>query len=458
MMTVAETKSRTELIAAVDDLARFAAELSFDSLPESVRDRLHLMLVDLLGVTVAGARTQDMSALFSAWNSPAGDAPILGTTLTTTPETAAFLSAVSACMLELDEGNKHAKGHPAVHVVYCAMAALQESERTVSGKEFLTAVAAGYEIAARFGRALTRHPQWHTHGHWGAAGAACAAALINRGTPDEIAAAIDSSAGLMTVAPWLIVLEGDFTRNLWAASANTAGLHAARLAKSGLVGNTGALNSTLGTLIGSLEPRLLVEGLGDQWLMTQGYGKLHSSCSYTHAAVDLVQSLKQQHPLAAADIAVVRVATHSLAEPLFGRGAHNRLSAMFSFPFVVAAAILNDRLDAAAMDPNSATFAEVLALSDRVQMEVRADFDALLPTERWARVDIEFTDGTSVGAAQPNPRGDVDYFPLGTDDIEKKLTSLIGRESADIVEVVVRELFQSDDAEQTLAALSRTMT
>lgn len=449
---------RTALIEAVDDLAQFAANLRFDRLPESVRNRLQLMLVDLLGVTVAGARTRDMSALHSAWNPPTGNASILGTTRTTTPETAAFLNAVAACMLELDEGNKHAKGHPAVHVVYCAMAAVQESDRTVSGEEFLTAVAAGYEVAARFGRALARHPQFHTHGHWGATGAACAAALINRGKPAEIAAAIDSSAGLMTVTPWSIVLDGDFTRNLWAASSNSAGLQAARLAKAGLVGNTGALNSTLGTVIGSLEPRLLVEDLGDKWFLNQGYSKIHSSCSYTHAAVDLVQALKQQRSLVADEIAVVCVGTHSLAEPLFGREVHNRLSAMFSFPFVVGAAILNDRLDPVAMDPYSATFAESLALSDKVRMEIRDDFDALLPLERWARVDIEFTDGTTVGAAQPNPIGDVDYFPLGADEIETKLTSLIGPEAASALELAVRALSESDDAGKALAELPRSTT
>ena len=36
----------------------------------------------------------------------------------TTAETSAYLSAVGACALELDEGNKYAAGHAAAHVGY----------------------------------------------------------------------------------------------------------------------------------------------------------------------------------------------------------------------------------------------------------------------------------------------------------------------------------------------------
>lgn len=445
--------SLTEYVAAIDELAVFAAGLSYPDLPLPVRERLSLMLVDLLGVTAAGARTPEVTKLASAWQAEPGDAPLIGAAAGTRPETAAYLNAVAACCLELDEGNKHAQGHPAVHVLFAAIAATQLAQQPVSGEQFLTAVAAGYEVAARFGRALDRNRAWHPHGNWGATGAACAAALILGATQEQVAAAIDASTGLMHVTPWSVVLEGNFVRNFWAAGANLAGLNAARLATAGLARNSGTAAHSLGEIVGSLEAQALAGDLGRTWLIGQGYGKRHASCSYTHAAVDLIQGLKEQHEFAPDDVAAVLVRTHSLAEPLFARNPHNRLSAMFSFPFVVSAALLNDRFEPAVLEPGTAGFAAANNFSERITMEISPDFDRRLPAERWAEVRIDLRDGTSLSRAQPNPLGDVDYFPLGTTEIAAKLSELIGRPDTEYIQATVAQLPHSADAKATLATL-----
>lgn len=445
--------SLTEHIAAIDELAAFAASLSYSDLPLPVRERLSLMLVDLLGVTAAGARTPEMAKLASTWQAEPGAAPLVGAAAGTRPETAAYLNAAAACCLELDEGNKHAQGHPAVHVLFAAMAATQLAEHPVSGEQFLTAVAAGYEVAARFGRALDRNSAWHTHGHWGTTGAACAAALILRAAQEQVAAAIDASTGLMHVTPWSVVLEGNFVRNFWAAGANLAGLNAARLAMAGLARNSGTAAHTLGEIVGSLDTQALAWDLGRTWFIAKGYGKRHASCSYTHVAVDLVQGLKQERDFGPDDVAAVLVRTHSLAEPLFARNPHNRLSAMFSFPFVVSAALLNARLEPAVLEPGTPGFQAANNFSERITMEISPEFDHRLPAERWAEVRIDLHDGTSLSRAQPNPLGDVDYFPLGAAEIATKLVALIGRPDTDFIQAAVDQLQHSPDAKATLATL-----
>ncbi|MCC3273290.1 MmgE/PrpD family protein [Arthrobacter zhangbolii] len=453
--------SSAAVAGAVDELARFAADLDYAGLPAPVRERLALMLTDLWGVAAAGGRTPEQQALCTAWQAGPGDSPVLGAGFTSTPETAAFLNAVAACQLELDEGNKHAQGHPAVHVVFAAMAAVQLESRPVTGTEFLTAVAAGYEVAARFGRAFTRHPGWHTHGHWGATGAACAAALIRRLPVERIAAAIDAAAGLAQVASWDMVLGGQYTRNLWAAGANLAGLNAARLAAAGLTENDGAAGMSLGTLAGSLEPGLLVNGLGRDWLLTQGYAKLHSSCSYTHGAVDLALELRPEHVIPE-DISFVQVHTHSLAAPLFpgsGTGApRNRLAAMFDFPFVVANALTAGEISPASMAPDAPGFDAARQLAARVSVAADPAYDRLLPAQRRTRLEIRFTDGTVRAAESPNPRGDVDHFPLDRTGVGTKLTALIGAGPASRLDTAVRSLPDTDDAKAALNILRTLMT
>ena len=373
--------------------------------------------------------------------------------MSTTPETACFLDAVAACCLELDEGNKYAAGHPAAHVVFAAVAAARLAGRPVTGRRFLAAVVAGYEVAARFGRALDRDPGWHPHGHWGATGSATAASLVLGADDRQVAAAIDASTGLAHVTPWPVVLEGGFVRNLWIAGANRAGIDAARLALADLVVNSGAAQHSLGTLVGSLDPARLAEGLEEEWLVLQGYAKQHSSCSYTHAAVDAVQELGRGALWDVNDVVEIVVRTHRLAEPLLQNKSGSRLEAMFSLPFVTAMALVSDQVDPAAMDPGSDMFSRARQLSASVRVELSPHLDELLPGRRAAEVTIRFTDGTTVALGVPNPIGDADHFPFRRADLRTKAARLVGESDTTRIEDVVEALGGSADVVRDLDRL-----
>ena len=71
----------------------------------------------------------------------AGDSPVIGLSPAARPGTAAFLNGTAGTMLELDEGNQYARGHPAIHVVPALLAAPRGD-----GAALLTALALGYEI------------------------------------------------------------------------------------------------------------------------------------------------------------------------------------------------------------------------------------------------------------------------------------------------------------------------
>lgn len=457
MEEYAAFRSPEHVRSAIEELGVFGHALEWSAVPADVRARTTPMLADLLGAVVAGIRTPEMHGLVRAWAPPPGEAPVLGTSITTTPEESAYLLATAACVLELDEGNKYAAGHPAAHVVFAALASAQSAGRPVAGHEFLTAVVAGYEVAARFGRATRRHPEWHTHGHWGVTGAAAASALIGGGSSDEIAAAIDAATGLMHVTPWNTVLSGSFTRNLWMAGANAAGLHAARLARAGLVTNTGQAHHSLGTIVGSLDVDSLTDQLGHTWLAAGGYLKQHASCSYTHAAVDIVQSLLRGEPRQPEDVAAVRVVTHSLARPLLGRHPANRLAAMFSLPFVASNAVVNGRVDPDTMEPGSAAFEAAEAFSDRVDVEISPRLDAELPRRRCTEVVLEFADGTTLGLGQPNPIGDADHFPLGSDQVRHKLARLVGPGAGDALWAWAEALAETPSVSASFHELGRLL-
>src|SRR5690606_36192325 len=156
----------------------------------------------------------------------------------------------------------------------------------VSGPRLLTAILAGYEVAARFARACVPRPGLHPHGNWGATGAAAAVGVLYDLDASRLAAAIDAAGGLVLATGFESALAGSFVRNTWVGCAGVAGLTAANLARAGLGTVDGTAASTLGGLLGSMEPAELVDALGDRIDITGGYFKRHASCSYTHPPAD----------------------------------------------------------------------------------------------------------------------------------------------------------------------------
>lgn len=429
---------------ALTALGDFVATLRWSEVDHEVRARLGLTLLDTLGVTVTGARSAEMRAFVEAWRPPAGPARLPGSPYSTTVDAAAWINGTAACCLELDEGNKHARGHPAAHAFPAALALAEAGG--VTGEEFCAALLAGHEVAARFGRAFTPTPGLHPHGHWGAAGAAAAAARLMGLDAAGVAGAIDAACGLPLATHFGVALRGTFVRNTWIGAANANGLVAARLAAAGVAGADGTAALTLGGLLGEFSPAALIEDLGTRFDVTRGYFKRHASCSYTHPAADAVLDLRRRHAgLRAEDVAAIDVATHRLAAPLDAVEFPTRLAAMFSVPYVVATALTEGACPPAAFDDAHRAGAGVRRLAAATRVRCDEDLDARLPAERPARVTLRLRDGTTLVAEAPNPVGDADHHPFGRAEIIDKLTTLIGRDDATALGRIVDALPGADD-------------
>ncbi|HSI93830.1 MAG TPA: MmgE/PrpD family protein, partial [Jiangellaceae bacterium] len=255
-----------ELTAAARELGAFAAELKLGSVAEPVRQATDLMVLDSIGVIVAGMRTDELRALLHQLDPPSGPARLIGAGRNAPVEAATLLNGTAACVLELDEGNKHARGHPAAHVLPIALSV--GASMDASGEAVLTAFLAGHEVAARFGRATQLAPGVHPHGNYGATGAAAAAARLLGLDADGIAAAIDAAAGLALAPPFKSALAGSFVRNTWLGVAGTHGLLAAQLAAAGLATVDGTAAASLGGILGSLDAVPLTERLGERYDIT----------------------------------------------------------------------------------------------------------------------------------------------------------------------------------------------
>lgn len=439
-----------DAINAVRELGTWAAEVTAADVPEHVWERLELVLLDHLGVTLAGARTPEGRAL-AATLSEDGPAPVLGTRRSVPIDVAAWTNATLACSLELDEGNKHARGHPAIHVFPAVLAAAAASD--VSGQGLREALLVGYEVAARAGLATVLHRGLHPHGSWGALGAAAGIAHLRGLNGDATAAALDAAAGMVLAVPFASAIEGNLVRNAWVGHANQAGLSAARLAAAGWATAGRTADHTLGRILGELDPELLRSGLGERWCVTEGYFKRHACCSFTHPPIDAVLEFLDNDPTLRDRIERVEVATHRLAAGLDAETADNRLAAMFSIPVSLALAIRHGDAAPARFHPARLNEPALLDLASRIDVIEDPVLTARLPAERGARVTIRTTDGAEHVREVPNPIGDADHHPFLRADLDAKLAALLTTDELGRLRAALDELPAADHAAEVLRRL-----
>lgn len=404
------------------ELGEFAASFEWDRAEDELRSQLSLTLLDTLGVTIAGSRTPEMRSLIAAWSPESGSAQLFGAGRRVAIDSAAYLNGVSAVTLEMDEGNKYARGHPASHVFPAALAVAQA--KNASGPELASALVVGHEVASRFGRATRLKPEVHPHGNWGVAGAATATARLMGLDANAAASAIDLAGGLAMTTPWEAVFGGSPVRNAWIGAANLNGIVAARMAAGG-VRIVGIHEHSLGEMLGDFDPSELTNELGDRFDLRGSYFKRHSSCSYTHPPADAALKILGENPALDPDrIVSVAVETHSIAAALDRTETSTRMAAMFSIPYVVAVALTTGGCTPEAFDDRHRSNAEIRRLMEKVHVRATEEFDGRLPEERGARVRIVMDSGDELSAEVPNPVGDIAYHPFRLGEIKTKLDSL----------------------------------
>lgn len=408
-------------------LGAWVADLQWSDVPTDVRERHELIWADYLTVACAGVQLPEYQALLAAWPLPDGPVVIPGTTTTTVAELAAWVIGTAGVALEQDEGNKFAKGHPAAHVLPAVLAL--GIARGASGEQCALAVAAGYEVAARFGRASSLAGGVHPHGNWGVAAAAAGCAKLLGLDGAGVAAAIDHASGMGIAGHFSSALDGNVVRNSWMGAAQISGITSAYLAAAGSAITTGTAEPVFGRILGTWDPTALTDELGKRWDARSNYFKVHAACAFTHPPIDAVLALVEQHPhlrdVPAEGFAVIDVDTHYLAAGLSGAEPNTRLGAMFSIPYVVAVALREGKITPAEHGADRLQDPELKALAARVRVTSDDELSARLPAERAARVRIELTDGSEYVLEVPNPIGDSDYAPLDAAALHAKGDRLI---------------------------------
>src|SRR5689334_21883096 len=161
----------------LEELAAFFAATTWDDVPASVQQHTKFVLLDTLGVILAGAARPEVRRLREQLGTGSGATIYASGFPSHDPRTAALLNGIAGRSIELCEGLRFVSGQAAMQVLPGVLAVGESLGR--SGRDMLAAFVLGYDVAARLAAGFTPRPLAHPNGQVSLLAAAAAGARLH---------------------------------------------------------------------------------------------------------------------------------------------------------------------------------------------------------------------------------------------------------------------------------------
>jgi 2-methylcitrate dehydratase PrpD len=421
--------------AAVDPALRAATAQSFEALcawavqaratplPESIRRRAALVLMDDLGAIVAASTEPEIAAARKRAAEPGGtpQATIFAKGAKRAPiAEAAAMNGMAVAWAELDEGYRLAPCHAGAYILPALLAAAEAEGASVD--DVIHCLAIAYDITGRFARAfpfatMTVHP----HAAFATVGAASGIALLRNLDRATFSRAVSGAASMTPAGPYAHAIDGALIRNAWSAAGAWIGLQSVDWALSGIGGIPETAYDVFVTCLGTdARPQELNDRLGTIWAIEDGYHKIFACCQYAHSALEASLALHQRlGPDAPQNIERIIVETHPRGLTLTGVEPATVLAAKFSMPHALAAVAIRKTGGKDAFANDTLTDPAIAALRHKVELKPYTPL-AAWPNDRPGRVTWVMKDGASHTAECANARGGADQ-PFDETTLYEKL-------------------------------------
>ncbi len=410
-------------VYTVRRLAEYVYSLTPGGLSGAARDAALCCILDLMTAALAGhqapgaqAARQAACRLYAAGESTVWFA---GRRLQATG--AALANSAAASMLDLDDGHRAACGHPGAAVIPAALAVAEETG--AGADEFLTAVAAGYEVGVRVAAARDFSALGaYSSGTWCGYGVVAAAGWLRRVRADRLAHALaisgvsapnQAAAGTSGYSR----LTGNTVKEgiPWAT---VTALTALTLGEAGFTGPEDILDHPK-----HFDSHRILDGLGRGFAIEQVYFKPYAACRWAHAAIDGLGALMEEHSLTARDLDAIEIHTFSRALRLSNQpNPATLMDAQYSLPYCVALRAIAGADALLPITEDALGRSDVVALAEKVRLYLDPELDSRFPTHTPARVVLHTSKGKLERLVEA-PLGDPGN-PLSLDGLRAKFRAV----------------------------------
>jgi 2-methylcitrate dehydratase PrpD len=420
-------------------LVHFSHSLNSTDLGSEVVARTRYLLLDYLGVAIAGSLTESSQPIYRmlARSASPGPCTIIGTPSQASAESAALANGAAAHSLELDDTHQAASIHPGV-VMFSTAIALTEIQPDIDLGQFASAVVAGYEAAARLGMALQPKSHYelgfHPTSTCGVFGAAITAAKLLRMSEEQMLSAV-GIAGSMAAGSLEFLADGTWTKRLHPGLAAQNGILAAKLAAEGFRGPGTILEGRDGFLLAysrNSKPELVTQNLGQGFEILRTSIKPHACCRYMQSPIDGLIELAAEHDISPEQIERVEVAVLEAGWPLVCEprdrkySPSNAVDAQFSMPFGAAIALANRSAGLDQFTEENFHSPRIKSLMNKVVLQKDKRIEKNFPEEWPAIVQVHLTNGQQFEKYIRFPKGDPEN-PLSWQELSAKFHSLAAR-------------------------------
>ena len=417
-------------------IAEFVANVRYEQIPEDVRERLKLLMLDGLGCGIYGAKLEWCKILQNAFHQldATRTTSIWGTPQQLSSTNAALVNGTQVQGFELDDVHR-------VGVMHCssvtlpAVIAVAESHANLTGRDFFVSTLLGYEIGPRVGICMGQEhigQGWHSGATLGVFSAAAASAralgLSAEQTVHALGIAGTQAAGLMAAQ------YGAMVKRMHAGRSSQSGLYGALLGKDGFTGIVDVFEAPYGgfcTTFSRSTDRFKMEelsaGLGERF-ETMGIAlKFYACVGSNHTTLDSIRDIQKRRPFTLDDLD--RIVVHGSRVTVDHVGwtykPEGLTSAQLNLPYCVATLLLEGDCFVEQFSEDTVAHPQRMALSKKVEVVEDPSITARGSKYRhMVRVDVHLRDGSVPSETREAPRGSERSFASREEIVDKfcKLT------------------------------------
>jgi 2-methylcitrate dehydratase PrpD len=400
----------------------YVTTIKYEDIPRKAVDLMKAITLNALGAIIAGASLEgcpEAVALCKQWGGNA-EATILIYGDKVSAGNAAFANSFMARAIGVDEAML-----PGIHIGGSSVStglALAEFTGGCSGHDFLTALIAGTEVAARINFA-SKYDKFDPTGVCVVFATAAIAGRLLRLDKKQmwnaLGHALNQSGG-----SWQGTVDGSVAARVLQGDASRGGIYSAQLAQKGITGPVNFLEGSYGYFNlyaqGQQDPAVASD-LGERYDFYRTFLKKHPSCGTTNSTIDAVYDLMVEKGITPEEVSAIKVKvtpfTYNFTGRPFEYGQNPRIAAMYSIQYCVANALLRKSCMLRHFDESFVREPDILDLIKKIHPVADTSLDIL--TDIGSIMEVTMKDGSVYNKTVEFPKGTMEN-PLTEEEIIEK--------------------------------------
>jgi 2-methylcitrate dehydratase len=384
-------------------MADFTLNLKYEDIPAVSVKEAKRFLLDSVGCALAAVNNEDMAAMYRFTEKLGGtpEATLIGNGHRTNAANAALMNSLLVRALDYNDIYwEQDPSHPS-DIIFGAISPAEALGK--DGRETLAAIMIAYELEMRWCLACfpgVREVGWH-HATLTQLVSPFVAGRIYGLDQDQLVAA----AGISGSSHYTLggVVAGHLTnmKNTADPLATQAGVLAALMAREGYEGPVEVIEGKEGFqhVLHNVElkPEILLDGLGEKFLITDCGYKAFPTEALTHQPMSAVLNIMQNHGLVAEDLQKIHIQTTARGADILSDPSkydpQTKETADHSLPYCLAAAAADGGVYPSSFSEEKLFDPRIRTLLGKIEVVANMEIDAMFPGTKRAIATITTNDG-----------------------------------------------------------------